>query len=726
MPILFDPAARIFTLHTDHSTYQMQADRLDQLLHLYYGARSEGRMDYLLTYADRGFSGNPNAAGADRSYSLDALPQEFPHQGSGDFRSPMLRVRDGSGAFGCALRYRSHEILPGKYSLPGLPAVYAGEEEAESLRIVLADERLGLRVELLYGVLSKLDVITRSVVIKNEGERELCVDKLLSACLDFVGGDFDLIRFCGRWALERQPERCPVGHGETVVGSRRGFSSHQYNPFVILADRTATETAGRCWAMELLWSGSFRAEAERDQYGQTRLQMGLGEEQFSYPLLPGESLTGPEVLLCYSGEGLGTLSRRLHRCIRRHICRGKYRDAHRPILLNSWEASYFDFTGDSLLALAREAAALGMEMLVLDDGWFGDRRDDNRALGDWTVNEKKLGCTLGELTGRVHALGLKFGIWMEPEMVNEDSELYRRHPDWALAIPGKPPVRSRNQLVLDFSRREVRETSFDEICRVLDQGQIEYLKWDVNRSISEVYSQTASDQGKVLYDYILGLYEFLERLTARYPELLIEGCSGGGGRFDAGILYYCPQIWCSDNTDAADRLLVQYGTSFGYPASAVGSHVSACPNHQTGRVTPMRTRGLVASAGTFGYELDPGKLSPEDREEIGNQLRFYREHESLVREGDYFRLNDPAKEDFCAWAFVSGDRKQALVCAVLQEKHGNMPANYVRLQGLEPGARYRDRASGAVYPAAALMDMGLPLPLTPGQYEGIFWDLEQC
>lgn len=726
MPILFDPASRIFTIHTAHSTYQMQADRLDQLLHLYYGARTEGRTDYLLCPADRGFSGNPYAAGGDRSYSPDHLPQEFPVQGGGDFRSPSLIVRDGEGVFGCSLKYRSHEILPGKYSLPGLPAVYAAEEEAESLRIVLEDERTGLRVELLYGVLPALDVITRSAVVTNAGDESIRVEKLLSACLDFAGGDFDLIRFCGRWAMERQPERTPVAAGETVVGSRRGYSSHQYNPFVILADRGATETAGRCWAMELLWSGGFRVEAGRDQFGQTRLQMGLAEEQFSYPLQPGESLTGPEVILCYSSEGLGALSRRLHRCIRRHVCRGKYRDAHRPILLNSWEASYFDFSGESLLALAREAAALGIEMLVMDDGWFGERRDDLRALGDWTVNEEKLGCTLGELIAQVNALGLKFGIWMEPEMISEDSELYRRHPDWAMAVPGQPPVRSRNQLVLDFSRREVRDAIFDSICRVLDQGQIDYLKWDANRSISDVFSHTASDQGRVLHDYMLGVYEVLERLTSRYPELLIEGCSGGGGRFDAGMLYYCPQIWCSDNTDAADRLLIQYGTSFGYPASAVGSHVSACPNHQTGRVTPMKTRGLVASAGTFGFELDPAKLSAEERAEVREQLRFYREHEALIREGDFFRLSDPSASPFCAWAFVSEDRREALVCAVLREKHANMPTQYVRLRGLEPGALYRDRESGAVYPSDALMDAGLPLPLTLTQYDGVFRHLELC
>ena len=728
MSIHFDSEKRIFTLQTLHSTYQMQADRLDQLLHLYYGARTGGSMDYLLCFADRGFSGNPAGAGEDRTYSLDVLPQEFPYWGSGDFRAAALVVRDGDGAYGCDLRYRGYEIRPGKYRLPGLPAVYAEDaaDGAESLTIILEDERLSLRVELLYGVLPKLDVITRSVVVRNFGSASFHVEKLQSANLDFVGGDFDLISFHGRHAMERMPDRRPLGHGSCVVGSRRGYSSHQYNPFVILADHETTESAGRCWAMAFVWSGSFRAEGEKDQFCLTRLQMGLGEEQFSYPLAPGESLIGPEVILSYSGAGLERLSHQLHRCLRRHVCRGKYRDIRRPILLNSWEASYFDFTGDSLLKLAREAAELDMEMLVLDDGWFGDRCDDRRALGDWDENVGKLGCTLGELAARVNALGLKFGLWLEPEMISEDSELYRSHPDWALVIPGKEPVRSRSQLVLDFSRREVREHIYESICHVLDHAHIEYLKWDVNRSIADVYSHTAADQGKVLYDSMLGVYEILERLNSRYPELLIEGCSGGGGRFDAGMLHYSPQIWCSDNTDAIDRLRIQYGTSFAYPVSAVGSHVSACPNHQTGRTVPIETRGAVAAAGTFGFELDPAKLSEEERGAVRKQIAAYREDADLIREGLYYRLSDPLTEDCCAWAFVSEDGGHAMVTAVLQALHGYMPPMYLRLRGLTSGALYRDRESGRVCGADALMDVGLPLPQGMRQFESFVWRLDKC
>ena len=725
MPILYSSEKKLFTLHTAHTTYQFQIDPYGVPLHLYYGTRCEGEMDYLLRYADRGFSGNPYAAGDDRTYSYDTLPQEYPVWGSGDYRSTLLSLRDERGTLGCAPRYRSHEIRPGKYALSGLPAVYAAEEEAESLSLELVDERLGLSLTLLYGVLPACDIITRSVIVKNRGTQTFRLGRLQSACLDFVGGDFDLITFPGRYALERQADRRPLGRGTLSVGSRRGYSSHQYNPLLLLCDREATESTGRCWAMQLVWSGGFLCEAERDQLSQTRLTLGMDEVQMDYPLAPGESITAPEVILSYSASGLEKLSHHLHRCLNRHVRRGKYRDARTPILLNSWEASYFDFTGESLLALAKKAKDLGVEMLVMDDGWFGARRDDKSSLGDWAVNEKKLGMPLKELAARVNAMGLAFGIWMEPEMISEDSELFRAHSDWALTIPGQAPVRSRSQLVLDFSRAEVREHVFASICAVLDSANIEYLKWDLNRSIADVYSHAAPCQGRVLYQNMLGVYEMLEKLCARYPDLLIEGCSGGGGRFDAGMLYYCPQIWCSDNTDAIDRLVIQHGSSFGYPAAAVGAHVSICPNHQTGRTVPLSTRGIVAAAGTFGYELDPAQLTKAECEEVRRQIRAYCEDAPLVRGGLYYRLSDPAKDAWCAWSFVSEDGSSALLGAVLREKHANAPEQYLRLRGLVPGARYRARETGKIYPADALTDAGLPLPLDCAEYGGFTLHLER-
>lgn len=720
MGIIYCEKDRIFTLQTKNTTYQMQVDRYGFLLHLYYGKKTDTCMDYLLTYYDRGFSGNPYDAGEDRTYSMDTLPQEFPCYGNGDFRSTAFAVENADGSMSCDLRYKSHKIFDGKYNLEGLPAVYASEEEAQTLEILMEDPVTGVKVVLLYGVLPAQDIITRSVSVKNESSGKIYLNKIESASLDFLYGDYELLTFYGRHAMERNVQRVPVVHGTQKIGSVRGTSSHQYNPMMILAEKETTEDKGNCYAMSFVYSGCFQGEVLKDQLNQTRMMLGLQEEAFRYPLETGEMFQAPEVILSYSAEGMNRLSQNLHRCIRQHICRGKYKEEIRPILINSWEAAYFDFTGDTIYELAKAAKEVNIDMLVMDDGWFGKRDDDNSGLGDWFVNEKKLGGTLGNLIKRINDLGVKFGIWIEPEMVSEDSDLYRKHPDWALTVPGRNPVRSRNQLVLDFSRKEVVDAIYDQICKVLDQGNIEYVKWDMNRSLMDVYSSVTRDQGRVLHDYVLGLYDFLERLVQRYPNLLIEGCSGGGGRFDAGMMYYTPQIWCSDNTDAIDRLRIQYGTSFGYPVSVVGSHVSAVPNHQTGRKTPLHTRGVVAMSGTFGYELNLMKLSEEEKQEIREQIEEYKRYAPIIQNGLYYRLSNPTTEEICAWEFVYTDEKEqskVLLNIVMQVIHGNMTVNYVKLQGLEETAVYREEKSGKRYTGAALMYGGMPLPIEPGEYQ---------
>ena len=719
MAITFNETTRIFTLTTAHTTYQMQADAQGYLLHLYYGARTAGEMDYLLNYGDRGFSGNPNSAGNNRTYSLDALPQEYPSLGTGDFRNYALNIENADGSQCCNLVYITHEIEAGKYTLKGLPFVRAEENEAETLKIILEDPVTKVELHLLYGVLEKEDIITRSVIIKNAGKAPVTVKKAQSACLDFLHGDYDLIKFHGRHAMERNMERMPVSHESTRIGSRRGTSSHQYNPGVILAGKNTNEDSGSCYGMLFVYSGNFLVEAEKDQYDQTRIQMGLTDELFAYPLEAGAEFTAPEVILSYTNKGLSRLSQQYHHCIMNHICQGKYVHANRPVLINSWEAAYFDFTGDTIVELAKEAKALGIDMVVMDDGWFGKRNDDNSSLGDWYVNEKKLGGTLTKLIERVNAEGVKFGIWIEPEMVSEDSDLYREHPDWAITIPGRKPVRSRNQLVLDFSRKEVRDEIFKRICAVLDQGNVEYIKWDMNRSLADIYASN------VTYDYVLGVYDFLEKLTNRYPDILIEGCSGGGGRFDAGMLYYTPQIWCSDNTDAINRTRIQYGTSFFYPVAAMGSHVSAVPNHQTGRVTSMHTRGVAAMSGTFGYELNPALLNAKEKAEIRAQLAQYREYQELIREGDYYRLSNPFQDNFAAWMVVSDDRSKALVSVIRLTAEANPPAAYVTLKGMEEDAFYREKTTGKVYPGAALIEAGILLPAAVSEYEAYQIELER-
>ena len=718
MAITFNEITRIFTLTTAHTTYQMQADAQGYLLHLYYGARTAGEMDYLLNYGDRGFSGNPNSAGSDRTYSLDALPQEYPSLGTGDFRNYALNIENADGSQCCNPVYITHEIAAGKYTLKGLPFVRAEENEAETLKIILEDPVTKVELHLLYGVLEKEDIITRSVIIKNAGKAPVTVKKAQSACLDFLHGDYDLIKFYGRHAMERNMERMPVSHESTRIGSRRGTSSHQYNPGVILAGKNTNEDSGSCYGMLFVYSGNFLVETEKDQYDQTRIQMGLTDELFAYPLEAGAEFTAPELILSYTNKGLSRLSQQYHHCIMNHICPGKYVHANRPVLINSWEAAYFDFTGDTIVELAKEAKALGIDMVVMDDGWFGKRNDDNSSLGDWYVNEEKLGGTLTKLIERVNAEGVKFGIWIEPEMVSEDSDLYREHPDWAITIPGRKPVRSRNQLVLDFSRKEVRDEIFKRICAVLDQGNVEYIKWDMNRSLADIYAPN------VTYDYVLGVYAFLEKLTNRYPDILIEGCSGGGGRFDAGMLYYTPQIWCSDNTDAINRTRIQYGTSFFYPVAAMGSHVSAVPNHQTGRVTSMHTRGVAAMSGTFGYELNPALLNAKEKAEIRAQLAQYREYQELIREGDYYCLFQSFQDNF-ALMVISDDRSKALVSVIRLTAEANLPAAYVTLKGIEEDAFYREKTTGKVYPGAALMEAGILLPAAVSEYEAYQIALER-
>ena len=487
---------------------------------------------------------------------------------------------------------------------------------------------------------------------------------------------------------------------------------------MILADSRASETQGSCYGFSLLYSGNFLAEAEKDQFNQTRVLMGIHPGNFRYKLEKGESFYAPEAAMVYSDKGFEKMSHIFHRAIRNNLCRGKFKNARRPVLINNWEGTYFDFTGDKLIAMAKDAADMGVELFVMDDGWFGKRDDDNSGLGDWQVNEEKLGCTLQELSEKIHGLGMKFGIWYEPECVSQDSDLYRAHPDWAFQIPGRNPVRSRNQLVLDFSRQDVRDHIFEEMTQVLDKADVDYLKWDFNRSICDVYSAQlpADRQGEALHRYVLGLYEFLDRLGKRYPDMLIEGCSGGGGRFDAGMLHYTPQIWCSDDTDAIERLEIQYGTSFCYPVSTMGAHVSACPNHQTGRTTPLGTRATVAMAGTFGYELDPAKLTEEEKSEIRKQICRFKEYYELIQRGDYFRLTAPSEErHYTAWEFVSPDQKEALVSVVASKVRTNDPPARVLLRGLKEEGIYL--LEGREYTGGALMYGGLPLPEAKVEYQ---------
>ncbi|MBQ3262942.1 MAG: alpha-galactosidase [Oscillospiraceae bacterium] len=718
MSIHFDASARVLTLRTASSSYQMQIDELGFLRHLYYG-RDTGTADlrHLHRFYDLGFSGNHYEHRLERAPSPDTIPQEYASSGAGDYRVPAVVALTPSGHRGTDWRYVSHEITAGKYALAGLPSAYDNGGECETLTVTLRDAASGLTLRLHYGVFEALDIITRAAELQNDASVPVTLEKAASVCLDLPFGSWDLMHFHGRHCLERQPERLKLPHGVVSVGSERGMSSHQHNPFVILCDHAATEDAGDCIGLMLVYSGSFRCEIERSQTDSVRAVLGVSPLDFSWTLQPGETFTAPEVLLSCA-EGLTRLSQQYHRFLRRNICRGRHHLARRPVLVNSWEAAYFDISADRLLALAREAKDVGAELFVLDDGWFRGRKDDNAGLGDWFENKEKLPHGLGDLVSRITALGLQFGIWIEPEMVNENSDLYRAHPDWALTVPGRTPIMARNQLVLDMSRADVRDYLFDTLSALLREHDISYVKWDMNRSLSDVFSKAlpAARQGEVLHRYVLGVYDLLERLTSAFPDVLFEGCAGGGGRFDAGMLCYVPQIWLSDDTDPIERLKIQRGTSFGYPMSAMGAHVSASPNHQTGRTTPMETRAVVAMAGAFGYELDLTKLSPEEKDAIRAQIRRFRADEDVVQNGLYYRLTDETNTWFTAWQTVSEDQSRSIVSLVVQNVEPYKSAPHLRLKGLDPDAVYEIEEDNIAVSGAALMYAGYTMARMLGDY----------
>lgn len=721
MAIKFEKENQLFILQTKSTSYQIKIGPYQTLLHLYYGKRVDSNLDYLIRMRDRSHCSNPYEAEKERGFSMETQLQEYSTFGVGDYNSACLEVHNVDGSCAVDLRYESHEIKDGKYKLNGLPHVYDSSQSAtQTLIITCSDKVTHVKVKLYYGVMEEYDVITRAAVIQNNGENSIELTKALSACVDFPNHQYDLIHFYGKHCREREYDKIPIGHTKVTVESTRGLSSHHHNPFVILTDKNTTEVQGGCYGFCFLYSGNFITEVDVSQIGQTRLVMGIHPAFFRYEVKQGESFVTPEVIMSYSANGLEQLSHNFHKVIREHVCRGMYKTIQRPVLINNWEATYFDFNTKKLVEIAKEASELGIDMLVMDDGWFGKRKDDYAGLGDWVVNTKKLGTTLEELVCQINAVGCKFGIWFEPEMVNEESDLYKIHPDWCLTIPGRTPTRCRYQLVLDLSRKDVREHIYESLTSILNSANIEYVKWDFNRSIAEVWSaqKDAMHQGQVFHDYILGLYEILERLVTNYPKVLFEGCSSGGGRFDAGMLFYMPQIWCSDNTDAYDRLKIQYGTSFCYPISSIGSHVSAVPNHQTGRTTPLNTRGVVAMAGTFGYELDINKLTKEEKGMIKEQVVEYKQLYQLINQGEYYRLTSPYENQyFTAWQFVSQDKVHSLVHVVFHSSQANANFYSVMLRGLDLSASYQVSGRETAYSGAALMFAGLELPDPVGDYQ---------
>ena len=693
MGIIFCEKERLFKLDTPNTTYIIGLIAEEGFLgHAYYGNKVEDIQgaSTLMRIYEAPFTPDTNAR--DRLSFLDCFPTEYSAHGVGDYRESSIRVKTKGGHSAVLLTYVSHEIYKGKDKLKGLPATFGNEDEVTTLAITCEDKVIGLKAILRYSVFEKVDAIARSVEVINAGNDKIILNKVMSSCLDMDNRDFDMITMHGSWARERHMERKSLGHGKHSVASVRGEGGHQDHQFMALLEKTATQTYGDVYGFHLVYSGNFRMMAEVNQFNSVRVIGGIEPEDFSWVLNAGESFQAPEMILVYSSAGLGGMSRAFHDLYRNHLIRSPYKDKKRPILINNWEATYFDFNEEKLLDIAKEASKLGIEMLVMDDGWFGNRYDDNRALGDWQVNEEKLKGGLKKLVDGVNALGMEFGIWFEPEMISPESKLYEEHPDWAIAIPGRTPGLARNQFVLDISRKEVRDYILDMMFEVLHSANIKYVKWDMNRPLSDLGSVAlaAENQGELYHRFVLGMYDMQERLLAEFPDLLLENCSGGGARFDPGMLYYSPQIWCSDDTDAIERLQIQEGTSLIYPLSSMGAHVSVCPNHTVGRNTPFETRGYVALAGTFGYELDITKLSEEDKAMVQKQTAMYHMFNDIVREGDYYRIASYRENHlYDCYQVVSKDKKRSLVFYVQVMNEANMKSRILKLQGLDAQTVYK-------------------------------------
>lgn len=723
--IIYHAGEKVFRLNAGNACYCFGVTPEGFVEHLYYGPALASAAELQLCH-----KGDPRVDGPQwpQCNSPSKVPCEFTTCGLGDFRSTSSAIRTADGHIAAAPLYKSHRIYAGKDPLAGLPSSFGSAEQCGTLELVLADELSGVEYILSYTVFDGHPVIARSLRVVNGGKAPAVIERLYSATVDFpvTANGYEQIIFPGGWARERHPQRQAVATGVHSIASARGVSSHEMNPAFILVDPETTETSGVAIGQVLVYSGSWKAEIERDQFDAVRTHIGISPDDFRWPLAPGAEFQAPEMLLIYSAGGLEELSHASHDFFRAHILRGPWRDCERPVLLNNWEATYFNFNEEKLLDLARTAVKLGVELFVLDDGWFGQRNADDSSLGDWFADKSKLPGGIGGLSRRIHELGLKFGLWFEPEMISENSDLYRAHPDYCLHIQGRTRSISRRQLALDFSRPEVVDCVFDQICRIFDNARIDYMKWDCNRPLTEVGSAALPPerQGEVMHRRTLGYYDLLGRLRDRYPDLLIEGCAGGGGRFDAGTLCYTPQIWCSDDTDAVERLAIQYGTSFFYPCSAMGAHVSDCPNHQVGRITPFSTRADVAMAGTFGYELDPNRISEEERQQIPQQIKRFHALHHIVTHGDYYRLLSPLGRHWCAWSFVSKDRRECLATAVTIQAGASHPPLRLKLRGLDPEGVYADE-EGRRHSGSVLMNAGVPFAVDYGDAHSTVWHFVQ-
>lgn len=691
MAIKFYEESGQFHLYNDEISYIFKILKNKQLGHLYYGKRLTDIPDYgyLVEESRRDMAACPTEE--DNFFSLESARQEYPTYGNGDVRYGAYELLWENGSNITEFEYRTHKIYKGKEKLKGLPATYVEDEnEAETLEVTLKDRRKNVKIVLCYTIFKDVPVLTKNVRFSNDSDEKITLLSALTSCVDFPDKDYVMIDLAGAWSRERNIRERKLDYGVQSVHSMRGCSSHQFNPFFALKRENTDEFQGEIFGFSFVYSGNFLAQAEVDNYDVTRVLMGIHPSGFQWELLRGEEFQTPEVVMVYSDQGMNYMSQIYHKLYRTRLARGVWRDQTRPILINNWEATYFDFDEEKILAIAKRAREIGVELFVLDDGWFGHRDDSTSSLGDWYPHLGKLPNGVKGLAEKINALGMKFGIWIEPESVNRDSDLYRNHPDWVMGDLNRNISQSRNQLLLDFSKKEVVDSIYEMMAKIFREVPVSYVKWDMNRNMSEVFSNgnDKSYQGKVRHKYILGVYELYDRLTTEFPEILFESCASGGARFDPGILYYAPQGWASDNTDAIDRLKIQYGTSVVYPVSCIGSHVSASPNHQTFRNTSLQTRANVAYFGTFGYELDITKMADEELDQMREQVVFMKLHRELIQKGTFYRLRSPFAGNETAWIIVSEDLKEALVGYYRVLQPSNAPFSRLKLQGIGRNIKY--------------------------------------
>lgn len=725
MGINYNSDKRIFHIQGKDVSYVIKANEYNDLIHLYYGKKIRHINDEAInTTKARTWSVIPT--GSKDKYGIDSALLEYPTFGHTDFRNPALHIEQESGSTVVELKYHGYEIFKGKKGLEGLPATYGNEEEAETLEITLRDEVIDIYVVLSYTVLTGTNIITRSSKIINKGKETLKILSAQSCCVDFKESDYEMLQLSGAWARERNMMKRKLVQGVQSIGSVRGTSSHVHNPFLALLSPDSTENQGEVYGFNFVYSGNFIGEVSVCEHNRTRVLMGIHPMNFSWELREQDSFQTPEVVMAYSHEGLNGMSQEYHGVYKENLVRGTWKHKERPILINSWEATYFDFTRESIEGLARKASEAGIELCVLDDGWFGKRNDDKTSLGDWYVNKTKLDGSVETLAKNVEAMDMSFGLWFEPEMISPDSDLYREHSDWCIHVPNRSRIETRNQLVLDFARQEVCDYIIDVVSKVLSSAPISYVKWDMNRYLTDVMSMSlpAHRQMETSHRYCLGLYYVMEELVTRHKDVLFEGCSGGGGRFDPGILYYMPQIWASDDTDAIERLKIQYATSIVYPINTMGSHVSSVPNHIVERSTPLETRGNVAMSGNLGYELDITNYNEEEMNELKEQINFYKANRQLIQFGDFFRINNPFTDNRASWVFVSKDQTEAVLFNIAILGMPNPHDQQMKFVGLNPEFDYEIEGVEGIFGGDELMNLGLTLPVLK-DYQSVRYKLRK-